>query len=1119
MEFTVSPKSGYQFDVSSIVVQWQRSGTGNTQISLRSSADSYATDLDGIKSVTDNTTTQTFTWTFTQANSSSDVTYRLYSYAEATGGTGGPGDGTGNDIIVNGTVSSTGGVSAPTTQASAINFTSVSQTGMTANWTNGNGSKRVVIMNTSNSFTAPTDGTDPTANAAYNGSGEQVIYNNSSNSVVVSGLSASTTYWYRVYEYNGSGATTKYFTDAATDNPNSQTTTAPPPIITLTPTTLTGFTYTEGAGSSSEQTFTVNGANLTNNISIAAATNYEISKSSGSGYTSPLVYTPAEAAATPTVYVRLKAGLSAANYNSETITATSTGAADKTITCSGTVTAIPIPGATIAIAATSVNSNSITANWDAVSGATGYRLDVYEKGIGGNADDLFISEYTEGAGTNKYIEIFNGTGASIDLSNYKLQLFFNGSATPGQNVTLSGTLADDAIIVYKNSLANFTLPVGVTAIDNAAANFSGNDAVALYKISTAAYVDIFGIIGSLPTGGAWTGADGYTTIVQTLVRKSSVSGGISTNPANSTDPTAFTTLTTEWNRFDPTPDNLGSHTFDGGSSNIFVPGFENLDVGNELTKVVTGLDPNKVYYYVVRAYNGSGTSANSNEITFFTAFTIQVNASAILPVCTTCNLAVANGGELTNDGSASRTYNSITVEGEGKLTNPSGSTLNLAALTLKSSATGTGTFINKGTLAVSGTSTVQQYLTNQSWYLTSPVNGTVTPTNLSRIQGYIEGDGDGNSWTVTGTTVTAGKGYITSVSAAPNTTEFSGTINSGVISIPLTRVSASNANKSGFNLIGNPYTAYLDWKLVYSANTTKMPTSTMWYRTKVSGSWDFSTVNGASGITSPANVSYLIPPMQAFWVRASTVGSSTLELTNDMVFHDNNSGNKLKAPTAEKDERQLIRLQVSNTTNSDELVIYTDGQALNSFDAYDSPKMSNGSANKPEISSIVDNEFLVINGLNNLILDTALPLRFMTKTANAFSFKASQVSNLPEGVKVLLNDYGTEFDLTSGEQYNFTSDIDDITNRFSIIFRSPSATTRLNKNLDDSILILSTNNGITLKINDVKLIDAEVSVFNVIGQKLLSKQLNSPLMHIEYPFTPDVYLVKVNNITKKVIVK
>jgi hypothetical protein len=32
------------------------------------------------------------------------------------------------------------------------------------------------------------------------------------------------------------------------------------------------------------------------------------------------------------------------------------------------------------------------------------------------ADDLFISEYAEGSGSNRYVEIYNGTGAAADLS-------------------------------------------------------------------------------------------------------------------------------------------------------------------------------------------------------------------------------------------------------------------------------------------------------------------------------------------------------------------------------------------------------------------------------------------------------------------------------------------------------------------------------------------------------------------------------------------------------------------------------------------------------------------------------------------------------------------------------
>lgn len=117
-----------------------------------------------------------------------------------------------------------GSVTAPTTQASNITFGSIGQDGMTTSWTNGDGAKRVVIMNTSNSFTNPTDGSDPTANPAYGGSGEQVVYNGSGSSVAVTGLSASTTYWFRVYEYNGSGTGTLYLTSTATNNPNSQVT-------------------------------------------------------------------------------------------------------------------------------------------------------------------------------------------------------------------------------------------------------------------------------------------------------------------------------------------------------------------------------------------------------------------------------------------------------------------------------------------------------------------------------------------------------------------------------------------------------------------------------------------------------------------------------------------------------------------------------------------------------------------------------------------------------------------------------------------------------------------------------------------------------------------------------
>ena len=112
MEFTITPNSGFQFSVSSIFIQLQRSGTGPSAVVLRSSVDSYAANLDTQYNITDNTATQNFTFTFAQANSTTAVTYRMYMYAEAATGSGGIGDGAGNDIIVNGTVTSSGITSA-----------------------------------------------------------------------------------------------------------------------------------------------------------------------------------------------------------------------------------------------------------------------------------------------------------------------------------------------------------------------------------------------------------------------------------------------------------------------------------------------------------------------------------------------------------------------------------------------------------------------------------------------------------------------------------------------------------------------------------------------------------------------------------------------------------------------------------------------------------------------------------------------------------------------------------------------------------------------------------------------------------------------------------------------
>jgi len=91
----------------------------------------------------------------------------------------------------------------------------------------------------------------------------------------------------------------------------------------------TALSYTYGSGPSAEQSFTVQGNALTDNLVVTPGSNMEISTTSGSGFAStPIAFTPASGVvAVNTIYVRLIAGLTAATYNDATtiITTSSTG--------------------------------------------------------------------------------------------------------------------------------------------------------------------------------------------------------------------------------------------------------------------------------------------------------------------------------------------------------------------------------------------------------------------------------------------------------------------------------------------------------------------------------------------------------------------------------------------------------------------------------------------------------------------------------------------------------------------------------------------------------------------------------------------------------------------------
>lgn len=181
--------------------------------------------------------------------------------------------------------------------------------------------------------------------------------------------------------------------------------------------------------------------------------------------------------------------------------------------------------------------------------------------------DLIISQYVEGSSNNKYIEIYNGTGADVDLTQYQLLKFNSGNTPASNSETLSGTLADGATIVYANSQA--TIYGGTVTDLNSIVSFNGDDPVAIANTAG----DIIDIIGTL-------------NVTENFGQNSTLTRADNAQPTASYDDAQWTSTAVD----DIT--GLGDYTCSGGSTPTnpvlsITQVDANGDEGNTGTQVVT----------------------------------------------------------------------------------------------------------------------------------------------------------------------------------------------------------------------------------------------------------------------------------------------------------------------------------------------------------------------------------------------------------------------------------------------------------------------------------------------------------------------------------------------------
>ena len=313
------------------------------------------------------------------------------------------------------------------------------------------------------------------------------------------------------------------------------TSSGPTPIIEVS-SGLSVFDYILGSGPSVEKSFTVSGADLTNDIVVTPPSNYEISESSGTGFDSnaiTLTQINGDISST-TLYARLKSGLTTGDYI-ENINVNSTGAVEKTIRLSGSV--YPAP-----------------------------------------SQDLFFSEYAHGSGNNKYLEIYNPTNDPVSLDGYAYPSVGNGSngAYEYWNSFDGGALiAAGDVYIIAHSQASQTILDESDEYSNYLSN--GNDGYALAKGSETSFqiIDRIGDFGDDPGNGWAVAGVSNATKENTLVRKISVTQG---NPVWSAS-SGSTEENSEWVVLEKdTFTFLGSHPHTEAALSIF-------DFDNQVVKV------------------------------------------------------------------------------------------------------------------------------------------------------------------------------------------------------------------------------------------------------------------------------------------------------------------------------------------------------------------------------------------------------------------------------------------------------------------------------------------------------------------------------------------------------
>lgn len=477
---------------------------------------------------------------------------------------------------------------------------------------------------------------------------------------------------------------------------------------------------------------------------------------------------------------------------------------------------------------------------------------------------------------------------------------------------------------------------------------------------------------------------------------------------------------------------------------------------------------------------------------------------------------------------------------EGQITNNTGS----EGIIIKSNETSTGGFMHsvgdiEGTVAIQGSSSK-----NVQWhYISSPIQSA----HISTFNGETtyqwnptaewQGSGDYAPWSLkTEGYLNVGQGYA--LYANPYGITFYGYLNYANYQFFLGNSETGNADYQGWNLIGNPYTAPVDWDLVVAEagfsediegaiyfmdddNQTGSADNYKYYVATTAGNYGIGTADATS----------IVPVCQGFFVKSNSNNASFLLKKKHRVFEYQPFYKNAK-------ENKILKLEISNETESDELIFRTAKGATEGFDSQlDARKLFPTNEEIPMIFStnLENDPNMAINSIDNLKKQIRLNIGIKAVEGN-YTITSDEI-NITNLKNIIFVDHYLckKLKFKEGTKYNFYHNGGIITDRFELILNplivpspAPSPINIEQKNTKTNIespkanVIVypnPTSDYVSIDLNfDPN--NTFVEIYTTSGMKVKTEALNEIQNTIDISdLATGVYILKINSQNRESIFK